>query len=305
MRYNFFIILSFIYINCFASETKYNMSVMLHCYDLGLLNEFIGRINNFMRNNNNNYNLVVTIPIDDNVKQFKAVSKKKQKKLVLAHCPYHKNLVNKKNIHTLYKIYKNIINKTNLDKNKIHIIFCENRGVDIGGFFLQLDYMFKNNINPDFIVKIHSKVNPTERFKVSKFLELDVNKYLKEYKSIYYNRYVEPADSWVNNFLVKDFFRNINLNVPFDPNITFGHSWGTMFITSREFLDVWRNQNLLNIFNSLPLRRNEYHKDVYFERYFGYIIDVIIGKNYLLSLDPISRKYALYEREKLFGIEHI
>lgn len=260
----------------------YDISILFHCYDLNLLDEFIGKINYFIDNNkNHSHNLIVNIPIDTNIKEDRKIISNKKKQVILKNCPYHKYLITNNNVNALYTIYKHIQNKINLHKNKIVIIFSENRGVDIGGFFLQLDYINKNNIKHDYIVKIHTKSQNDWREKITQILSLSIDQFFPKYKSIYTNRYVCPSDHPYNNINLNRIKEALDLRLPFDINTTFGHSSGTMFIASKEFSDFWKNYNMINLFNKLSIRRDNYEHNIFFECYFGYIIDMIIGQQYL------------------------
>lgn len=53
----------------------------------------------------------------------------------------------------------NIIDFYNKLNYKIHITQFINKGLDILGFFKQIEYIIKNNIHLDFILKLHTKSN--------------------------------------------------------------------------------------------------------------------------------------------------
>ena len=55
---------------------------------------------------------------------------------------------------TLFKIS---VKKLPMNMRNAHIIPCENRGMDIGGFCKSLEYMRDRNINVDLIIKLHTK----------------------------------------------------------------------------------------------------------------------------------------------------
>jgi hypothetical protein len=150
------------------------------------MDEFIEKLNNFMENNHENrYHIKITIPIGNNIDQYKdyfidTINNKENfdelQKIILENTPYHKDLVSHDNIYKLYYIYQYLYSKLNIDRNNLQIIFMENRGVDIGGFFIALDQLFKQNIQHDFIIKIHSKSSSNHwRQILLSFLNIPIN----------------------------------------------------------------------------------------------------------------------------------
>jgi hypothetical protein len=61
------------------------------------------------------------------------------------------NLINTENSRYVQLLVHYINQALCIDSNRLEIIFSPNRGRDIGGFFLSLDRLFKQNIPYDYM----------------------------------------------------------------------------------------------------------------------------------------------------------
>lgn len=263
------------------------IAILLHLYELNLIDEFIDDINYFMKNNHENqFYIKVTIPIDNNINEYHYINSTNplpavytMKELVLKNFCYNKALIqdcsqvlfNDNDILKLYHIYQYLLKSFNIDKKRIQIIFTENKGVDIGGFFIALDQLLKQKIDHDFIIKIHSKKNTNWRRSVLSFLNIPINNLLKRNQALYSRQSLTAcALTDCAPFLmpILDGF-----DIPFNNKSC--HSSGNMFITAKESTYFFKEDDLLSLVNKLPYKRQHYHTNVGYELFFGCLIDYL------------------------------
>lgn len=290
---------------------RYTFLILLHLYHLDQIDDFIEKINYFIHINQlNDYYIKINIPIDDNINTYH------EKKLldtnlpvnILDHmrsmAPYfnHKQLINENNCNQLFNIYQHIIEKLHIEKEKIQILFSENRGLDIGSFFLMLDQANNQQINHDFIIKIHTKHNMSGAsvFGVSKwremllsFLNCKVNKILRTHKAIY-----SCCCFYYNTGVIDQMSDNIP--ILFNKfNIYSKKSWnfcgGSMFLVDSNLKNFFQKTNLADLYISC----NKYQINSFnstngiehgYERLFGYIIDeyLSLNKHILVSTERVT-----------------
>ena len=208
------------------------------------MDEFINKINFFMKNNpTNSYFIKINIPVDDRIFEFtntlSNISKSEEispTAYIKARTPYHNTLINDQNADILFNIACYIEKQLNIPKDRLQIIFSENRGLDVGGFFLLLDQVKREKLNFDFMIKLHTKRfnanHPGEGFGLNfgvgwrniltSFLNIKINKILRSYECIYSCK-LNSSDDNANNpafvNLKKDLYNVLNI-LP-DGTITF------------------------------------------------------------------------------------
>ena len=260
---------------------KFSIAILLHLYDLNLMDEFIDKINYFIKINNvNDFYIKVNVPIDSNlnlnlIKLESYIDNQNHQTMLttaLNVTPYHKHLINTTNYKKIYALTRYLQDNLKIHSSKIQIIFSENRGLDIGGFLLLLDQVIQEKLKVDYIIKLHSKSRHVWRTISSSFLNLRVNKLLRKKEFIYacsldFN-WEEPQTSQ-NIINLTHLLNHFKL-----PKINFKFAAGTMFIASSKFVDFFAKHNLVNLFNQLngftthPTIETLEHA---YERLFGYL----------------------------------
>jgi hypothetical protein len=281
----------------------YTLVIMLHMYNLDLLDECIDQLNHFMRiNSENTYYIKINIPVASNIINFFS-NKNNYEKLSKVYESKHDccnvfdgfNLINTENSRYVQLLVHYINQALCIDSNRLEIIFSPNRGRDIGGFFLSLDRLFKQNIPYDYIVKIHSKTSPKgfpwRQLNMS-FLNIHINPILRNYDCVYANRIhfsltTKSSDQKVNGknvMCLLDYFKL--------PPHDFNFCGGTMFIVSKKLAEFFRPYDLRDLFYSLndeisfagALDGKIEHA---YERFFGYLIQHLGLKTFLLDYHPL------------------
>ena len=296
-------------------SNHYTMMILLHLYDLDLMNEFIEQINYFMRiNSSNSYQIMINIPVGSNIDKLfnNRIAKKKlasfftMDKPIPADCLVHDTfcLRDNENYKKLDCIVRYMLNGLQCKSGSIQFLFSPNRGRDIGGFFLQLDQIFKQKIQFDYIVKVHSK-RSSQDYKLwrklnTSFLRTNINPLLQKYGSIYSNRisfnfcekcikkqeYSCSGFECVNcDFMAQllDFFEL--------PARNFKFCGGTMFIVSKVFTDFFKKYDPVKLFYMLNDEVSFAHAvdgkiEHAYERLFGYLIDYLGLNSYCLDYQP-------------------
>lgn len=286
---------------------NFSFAILLHAYNLDLLDEFINKINHFININNlNDYHIKINVPIDSNINNFKHnylinntdINSKFMLTKTLS--PYHSHLINQNNFKKLYNIYEHITQKINLPKDRIQVMFSENRGVDIGGFLLMLDQTIKQNIKHDFIIKLHTKTNWGQRSLLTSVLNSKINKLCRKYKAIYSmkmhfpnpkHKYLNSLSSDVNNKNMAPFLNKFKL-----PLKTFNFAAGTMFLCSNHMTNFFKSQNILYLFQKLNLKypANWGQREHKYERFFGYLIKHFKLKTLILDYMPEKENKDVY-----------
>ncbi len=234
---------------------KFKVAIIVHLYDLNLMEEFIEKINYFIKINQlNEFYIKINIPIGANIHLYKGELNSwlfediSYFNHILNLTPYHKYLINANNYPILSSLSHKLKNAFEVNSDKVQIMFSENRGADIGGFLLSIDQMFKQNLNVDYIVKVHTKNKNSWRQVLTSILNLRINKLLNEYEYVH-NCYINVFK--VHPILINLMKTSILKNFNIECTKPFGHSSGTMFIASSKLLDIFKNYNLLTLFNNL------------------------------------------------------
>lgn len=245
---------------------KFNIAILLHLYNLDLIDEFISKINYFISINKlNKFYISINIPVGENIDSYSKklnLNNKLDNKLdneifnkILSLSPYHKDLINKDNYQVLNFILVKLKNSLNLDEDKINIIFSENRGVDIGGFFLNMDYVIKNNLNIDYFVVLHTKTHKVWREILTSILKLKVNKLLNYYD------FVNPCHFTEENQYKFPFFQYLLDYFNLDYRGKFYYPLGSMFISSVKLIDFFKSYNIFDIFKNFSFA-DEFHREI-------------------------------------------
>ncbi|MGB8468143.1 MAG: hypothetical protein WCE21_03985 [Candidatus Babeliales bacterium] len=265
------------------------MLFVLHLFEMSIIDWLIDKTNQFIKNNEcNSYAIKITIPIDTNITRFKPAHPQESlitpltvlddmKRLAL----YHPHLVTKRNAPQLHRIAHYLYTHLEMPLENIQIIFCENRGVDIGGFLLALDQIVKQQQPHDFLVKFHSKGHESRTW-YTLFLDLKVNKILNYYNCIYASNLQIP-DHCTNMRYMRKLQRMTGLaHIP-----TFPFAVGTMFIVSSQFTQFVADWSFIHYFNMLN-RGHNYTYEPYFERLFGCIFEHLNLKRYYFAHFPMT-----------------
>jgi len=293
--------------------------ILLHLYDLNLMDEFIAKINRFIKNNRKNrYYIKVNIPVDKNVTLFKRFEKSEiiyleQKDSIHNQCillaPYHSEKITKDNCIKLHLIANYLKESFVLDNKDIQVMYSENRGVDIGGFFLLIDQVIKQNIKHDYIIKLHSKSKPDWRKELLSILDLKINDVLPKYQSVYACRHIfpKPLCKYFKDvcFLVNEILYILDMpkNYKRAP-----YSAGTMFIVSSKVTNFFKKYSMLNLFKRLNLgfpksiTRSNPLLEHGFEAFFGYLIEVLNLRTLVLSYYKNKSLFLPNEKIKDFLI---
>ena len=252
----------------------FDFLIILHLFEMNLVDWIIEKTNFFIRNNaTNTYAIKITIPVDTNIYKFKATKNYNYNipnnctDIIKEMAPYHPHLVDKNNAGLLFNIKEYLIQNLDMPADRIQIIFCENRGVDIGGFFLALDQTIKQNQKHDFIVKYHSKADNDLRTALTLFLDLKINTILNYYPCFYTSHIVFPDVSFKGyEKRVHDLQKLLNLTELNE----FDFALGTMFIVSSQFTNFVAHWDFIKLFNMLNKGHNYYYENA-FERLLGYV----------------------------------
>jgi glucosamine-phosphate N-acetyltransferase len=179
----------------------------------------------------------------------------------------HIILINLPNIYQPIKL-KRLISTIKKDVNNCIILINENRGVDIYSFLIMLNYIKINNINPDYILKLHTKTH-TEKWRKTLIRPLVDNENLLRFKNELFlkdnigvigaSEYIIENDDekWISNkygFELLEKMFNINFNYKYFVG-------GTMFWINYKCL-----QNFLNNYekiNNYMIKKFSFGKPVH------------------------------------------
>lgn len=278
---------------------SFTIIILLHLHNIEFIDEFIEKINHFIKiNDKNTYHIKINIPIDATIYKFeKSIPLNLSESALLeeayATTPFHRDQINATNSKKLIEIKRYLSNNLNISKNNIQTIFSENKGYDIGSFFLMLDQVIKQNIKHDFIIKLHTKKNKIWRDLLTSFLNIPVNKLLNNFETVYSNRvyfdfnedfHYDPTGFQEKN---KEHVQNLcrYFNVPAH---NFNFAGGTMFIASNKITKFFQSYDPLKIFNLFE--KHHYQDNGLlehgFERFFGCLFEHLNMKHHTLDYYP-------------------
>lgn len=252
---------------------KFKILILLHLYNLDLMDELIEQINFFIKNNPiNSYYIKINVPIDVRLldyPSFRAIPENDVTEYICSKTPYHPQLVTPEYAHILFNVEQYLKKKLQIASTHVQIIFSENRGVDIGGFLLMLDQVKRENLSFDYMVKIHSKTNLHWRMILLSTLNLKINKLLRLYDCLYTFKVIKDPDQLLID--IKN-----SLNIPDIQAGQYSFCGGTMFIAPYAFYEYIQSWDFISLFNMLHMGRVT--EDTYehaFERLFGYIFTLL------------------------------
>ena len=266
----------------------YKIIITLHLYNLLLAEEILTKVNNFIINNQeNDYLLYINIPLNTNIQQINAhlvtIHSYKKIKLHESMTYYSNQWDNKKTL--LKKIHKYVSSLSCLPPKKVKIFFSDNIGQDIGGFFFMLDYIRKENIQFDYLIKIHSKTDDYWRGILLSFLDLKINPILKKC-DFYYTLPINYSDiKFISDDdmkkLEQQFMSVLNIfGLPFRND--FEYCSGTMFIVTSKIMDFFHNIDFINLARHLNYGRPEFPSLEHgLELFFGYLFTYLKFKGIL------------------------
>jgi|GEM_PF-3164202 len=270
--------------------------IIMHLYDLDLMDELVSRVNYFINNNpHNKYLIKINIPVDSRllalddfyVNYLENEIKKKQEALLFVKNKTTdlglsvSDTIQKLNCAFLLKqLYEHLKKSFVTSPNNVQIIFSNNKGMDIGGFFVLLNEMKKENTQFDFLVKIHTKKGPSgygSQFGITwkncllSFLNLKINKILSIYDAVYPCKLSSLNDPERYNPIFNRKKKHMCrlLNIPLDAEYEFAA--GTMFIVPYAFFNKIKNWNFNQIYSLFIDGRSVVGYEHIFERLFGYI----------------------------------
>ncbi len=281
----------------------YTIAILVHFHDLDIIETLLRKIENFIHNNPTNTYIVYTnITITDKIfdQEVRAIlpqtpTSQVDISLVKKLSPYHDYLITARNAPMLYTLKNYIEAKLRPLASKVRVLFSENRGMDIGGFLLTLDAINKDNVDFDFLIKLHTKKGGPQfpccgniwRELLVSFLNIRVNKLLARYECIYSCSIRSEDDPWsdLTDYTTK---KNILCNAlgNIDRAKPYTFCGGTMFIVSRKFYDFIKKFDLLALYNTYfeqgkPATGIGYEH--VFERLFGYFFDELHLKKLTLG----------------------
>ncbi|MCX5925591.1 MAG: hypothetical protein NT124_04845 [Candidatus Dependentiae bacterium] len=292
---------------------QFDIVILLHLYDLDIMDEMIGRINYFIKNNPlNTYRIKINVPVDarilkeisfysgaTGIQAADAASFLRDKAATLG--AEHKELIVSPDYSPiLYNMYHYLQKAFLLDQAKIQVVFSENRGMDIGGFFVLCDELKKEDKPFDFVVKVHTKKGPsgplspfgeqfgqTWRLCLLSFLNIKINKVLRTYDSIYSCKINIMDDPAREDRLFIEKNRELFDLLCLSKHNQYDFCGGTMFIASHDFINCIQKWDKARLYFLLEKGRTVIGYEHVFERLFGYV-NASIGQK-ALCLDFMPR----------------
>lgn len=289
---------------------SFTILILLYLNDVNNANLIIQKINKFITLNNlNNYHLKINIPINNKILTFNKFVKpslpnnpiEEAKKIT----PYHKNLINNENAIKICQISNHFKENLYVPSEKVEVIFSENRGEHIGGFFILLNEVLSQNLHHDFIIKLHDHQNINL---LTSFMNLKINKLLTYNDCIYSNNVnYEFKDNNINDKLSK-----LLKEYQF-PKRNFEFCEGSIFICSSNFTKFFQEKknNLINLFKQLESNSKKDDWISAYEKILGYLFNYLGFKKKLIShhlpLYPFDNKiYSKRTKEDInFIKKHI
>lgn len=268
--------------------TYYSFAVLVHLYHIDMLDDFIEQILQCISlNPKNKFFISINIPVAQNLENkfiapVEEYSKEQLVAMMASYDYYNFGCVNTTNCEQLYNLREYIVQKLQTDASVIDVMFSENRGVDIGGFLLQMDQLIQKNVPHDFIIKIHTKTHTHWRRLLMSILHIRFGVLLSQYEAVYACKsHFDFNNPGICEKNVGVLLKNLNL-----PKKNFNFSAGTMFIVSNKFTDFFKENKLERFFSKLapgPAKINGALEHA-FERIFGYVIDYIQLKTRIIGL---------------------
>ena len=195
------------------------------------------------------------------------------------------------------EIYLHVLklNLFDIFESNIAILRVKNKGCDIGSYYLSLDYLIKENINYEYILKLHSKSdtnwlnNMTAYLKNKKTFD-NVFKDIKEKNILIYGmnkifmdyRNLLCTEHILNNYsngLYEELFTNHRLSF----------IAGTIFIIKKELMDF--------ILELVPLKNYIYFEELYSSNHSIYDQSIIHCLERLFSISEVIYKLNISSKK--------
>ncbi len=188
------------------------------------------------------------------------------------------------------EIYLNVLklNLFDIFEKNIIILRVKNKGCDIGPYYLSLDYLIKENINYEYILKLHSKTdtnwlnNMTPYLKNKKIFD-DIFNNIKEKNLLIYGTNKMYLD--YRNLLCLDYIIDNYSNSLFEElfsNYRLSFIAGTIFIIKKELMDF--------ILELVPLKNYIYFEELYSSNHSIYEQSIIHSLERLFSISEVIYK---------------
>jgi len=269
-----------VYTKTSLKDQCYSCVITLHLYNLFLVDDILAIVKNFIKNNpEHNFILYINIPVDSNV--YKVNESLAQVKTcdideIEQLCEYVSHPLERETKVQLAKIYTYILDMMSKVGVDTKIIFSDNVGQDIGGFFFLLDRMKHDQVRCDYVVKIHSKSDDHWRRMLFSMLDCKLSSVLREYDCFYTIPVAYKELDFITKTLREQLEQIFNqvlvfFNLPFDDD--FNYSSGTMFIVSSRVVDFLNQFDLLSVVHFLNPGKPAFPSIEHgFELFFGYLI---------------------------------
>lgn len=303
-------------------NTKQKMTkvlLMLHLFNFELLNEFLSRINLFIKKNQHHeIHLMLSIPISYNVDRFMTANNsavanqmketpelrtivpiihylmndqsntydsyfQKIKAKVLQRAAWlNPGLITKKNCSYLLALIHYIQKRCFLPRERIHYYFMENRGQDIGGFMTMLKYLKDSGDRFDYYIKMHTKTHTGWRREMLKILDLSVDSYAGKYDCIYSKKYNFSYQMSMGEPCFNGLMRLFKY---FEiPPKNFHYSAGTFFIANHRYVQIFLNKDINYLYSWMNPGKPPHGTIEYcYERFFGCIMDFFKMRKLLIT----------------------
>jgi len=219
---------------------------------------------------------------------------------------------NKINVNFYFILINDIVTLENIEylKYKYHdsvILSGENRGMDIGLFFLNMLYIRNKEYHHDYLYKIHTKTNDEFRNHTLNHLIGSHDKIVNNIKSLSKDKigiisgniiykYNQYKDAFNSNLYHLEFLINNLYNEKINNNFL-EFSAGTMFIIKLKILDILSIKNLEYTYNIL---NNENTLDYY---WYSIFYKFNISNKDTIYKDYINNKFHKYPNNISYNIK--
>jgi len=259
---------------------SYKILITLHLYNLTLVDDILAKVTYFIENNReHNFIMYINIPVDTNIYNVnESIAQTNIGDIDHAEqlCAYVPTKLDRDVQIQLNKIYTYISEKMNKIGVTAKVIFSDNVGQDIGGFFFLLDQIKHDHVDFDYVVKIHSKSDDHWRNMLFSMLDCKISPILRDYDCFYTIPIAYKDITFTTNTLQRCLEKKFKevlgiFNLPFDDD--FKYSSGTMFITSSRVVEFLNQFDLLNIIHYLNPGKPAFPSIEHgFELFFGYLV---------------------------------
>jgi len=259
---------------------SFRFIITLHLYNLMLVDDILAKVKCFIENNReHSFVVYINIPVDTNIYKInESILKANTADIECAEssCIYVSTELDRDVKVQLNKIHTYISNIMRQIGVSTKIVFSDNVGQDIGGFFFLLDQIKQDHVDFDYVVKIHSKSDDHWRNMLFSMLNCKISPILKKYDCFYTIPVAYKDVTFTTNVLrdrLEQRFKEVlNLfNLPFDDN--FNYSSGTMYIMPAKVIKFLNQFDLLNAIKFLNYGKPSFPTIEHgFELFFGYIV---------------------------------